>query len=69
MSHFLLVLSSLTPQKEIIVSPGIEPSGIVFLSQNNNIVLRLFGILQTMWELEILSSAPGWPDDPLRVSC
>ncbi len=50
------------------VSPGIEPGGIVFPSQNNNIVLYSFGELQTMWELEIFSSAPGWFDDPLRVS-
>jgi hypothetical protein len=37
----------------VIVSPGIEPGGIVFPSQNNNTVLHLFGILQAMWELEI----------------
>jgi hypothetical protein len=36
---------------EGIVSPGIEPGGIVFPSQNNNIVLYSFGILQAMWEL------------------
>jgi hypothetical protein len=42
------------------VSPGIEPAGIVvFPSQNNNIVLYLFGVLQAMWELEIFSSALG----------
>jgi hypothetical protein len=40
----------------LIVSPGIEPGGIVFPSQNNNIVLHSFGVLQTMWELEIFSS-------------
>jgi hypothetical protein len=37
----------------LIVSPGIEPGGIVFPSQNNNTVLHLFGVLQAMWELEI----------------
>jgi hypothetical protein len=42
-----------------IVSPGIKPGGIVFPDQNNNIILCLFGILQTMWELEIFSSAWG----------
>jgi hypothetical protein len=31
------------------VSPGIEPGGIVFPSQNNNIALYLFGVLQAMW--------------------
>jgi hypothetical protein len=31
-----------------IVSPGIEPGGIVFPSQNNNIVSFLFGVLQAM---------------------
>jgi hypothetical protein len=41
------------------VSPEIEPGGIVFPSQNNKIVLYSFGILQTMWELEIFSSALG----------
>jgi hypothetical protein len=41
------------------VSPGIKPGGIVFPSQNNNIVLNSFGVLQTMWELEILTSALG----------
>jgi hypothetical protein len=40
-------------------SPGIEPSGVVFSSQNNNIVLYSFGVLQTMWELDIFSSALG----------
>jgi hypothetical protein len=43
----------------MIVSPGIEHGDIVFHSQNNNIVLYLIGKLQTMWELEIFSSAPG----------
>jgi hypothetical protein len=51
------------------ILPGIEPSGIVFPSQNNNIVLYLFDVLQAMWELEIFSSAPRWLDDPLRVLC
>jgi hypothetical protein len=41
------------------VSPGIEPGGFVFPSQNNNIVLCLFGVLQAMWKLEIFSSARG----------
>jgi hypothetical protein len=41
------------------VSQGIEPGGIFFPSQNNNIVVDLFGVLQTMWELEIFSSALG----------
>jgi hypothetical protein len=50
---FILELST------VAVSPGIEPGGIVFPSQNNNIVLYLFGVLQTMWELEIFSSAPS----------
>ncbi len=43
----------------ISVSPGIEPGGIVFPSQNNNIVPGLFGVLQAMWKLEIFSSVPG----------
>ncbi len=46
-------------RRTVHVSPGIEPGGIVFPSQNNNIVLYLFGVLQAMWELEISSSAPG----------
>jgi hypothetical protein len=41
------------------VLPGIEPCGVVFPSQNNNIVLYLFGVLQAMWKLDIFSSAPG----------
>jgi hypothetical protein len=43
--------------------------GIVFPSQNNNIILYLFGVLQTMWQLEIFNSAPVGFDDPSRVSC
>jgi hypothetical protein len=35
---------------KVTVSPGIKPDGIVFPSQNNNIVLCLFGVLQAMWE-------------------
>jgi hypothetical protein len=31
------------------VSLGIEPGSIVFPSQNNNIVLWVFGVLQAMW--------------------
>ncbi len=61
---FILELST------VAVSPGIEPGGIVFPSQNNNIVLYLFGVLQTMWELEIFSSAPSrlwWPIAICRV--
>jgi hypothetical protein len=50
-----------------VVSPGIEPGGIVFPSQNKNIVFYLFDVLQTMWELEIFSSARVSFDDPLRV--
>jgi hypothetical protein len=46
---------------KVIVSPGIKPDGIVFPSQNNNIVLCLFGVLQAMWEFEIFSSALGRP--------
>ncbi len=41
------------------VSPGIEPSGVVFPSQNNNNILRSFSVLQPMWELEFFSSAQG----------
>jgi hypothetical protein len=41
------------------VLPGIEPGGIVFPSQNNDIVPCLFGVLQAMWKLEIFSSALG----------
>jgi hypothetical protein len=44
---------------ELGVLPGIELGGIVFPSQNNNIVLYLFGVLQTMLELDIFSSAQG----------
>jgi hypothetical protein len=43
----------------ILVLPGIKPGGIVFPSQNNNIVLYSFGVLQTMGELEIFCIAPG----------
>jgi hypothetical protein len=52
-----------------IVSLGIEPDGIIFPSQNNNIVLFLFGILQAMWKLEHFSCARVDFDDPLRVLC
>ncbi len=48
----------------LLVSLGIEPGGIVFPSQNNNIILQSFCVLRTMWELEIFSSRPGrlcWP--------
>jgi hypothetical protein len=42
-----------------LVSPGIKPGGIIFPSQNNDIILYSFSVLQTMWELEIFSSTPG----------
>ncbi len=37
-------------RRTVHVSLGIEPGGIVFHSQNNNIVLYFFGVLQAMWE-------------------
>jgi hypothetical protein len=49
------------------VSPGIEPGGIVFPSQN--IIYIRLSVLQTMCELEILAVRRVSFENPSRVSC
>jgi hypothetical protein len=45
-----------------------QESIVIFPSQNNNNIQRIFGVLQPCALLEIFSSAPGRPDDPRQVS-